>query len=81
MSRAGTPTDNPFAERFVGTFKHAVVRKQPYHTLGEFLHRAENWINFYNNTRPHEGLKNLSPNEYAKKYGWPAVPYLANLTV
>ena len=81
MSRAGTPTDNPFAERFVGTFKHAVVRKRAYHTLGEFLHAAEHWVNFYNNRRPHEGLNNLSPNNYAKKYGWPSVPYLANLTV
>lgn len=27
MSRAGTPTNNPFAERFVGQFKHAVVRR------------------------------------------------------
>jgi len=81
MSRAGTPTDNPFAERFVGTFKHAVVRKRTYYTLGEFLHVAEKWINFYNNTRPHEGINNLSPNNYAKKYGWPTVPYLANLTV
>ena len=81
MSRAGTPTDNPFAERFVGTFKHAVVRKQSYYNLGEFLHEAQKWINFYNNRRPHEGLKQLSPNAYAQKYDWPTVLYLANLTV
>lgn len=81
MSRAGTPTDNPFAERFVGSFKHAVVRRRKYHTLGEFLEAARQWINFYNNSRPHEGLGQLSPNDYAKKYDLKIVPNLVNLTV
>lgn len=65
MSRAGTPTDNGYAERFVGLFKLAVADRRPYHTLGEFLQAAENWINFYNQVRPHEGLGNLSPQQYA----------------
>ena len=73
MSRAGTPTDNPYAERFVGTFKHAVVRRQPYDSIGEFLRAAEHWIKFYNERRPHESLNNLSPTQYAKVYGLPAV--------
>ena len=65
MSRAGTPTDNPFAERFVSTFKHAVVRRCHYPNLGSFLAVAEKWINFYNQDRPHESLQQLSPNQYA----------------
>jgi transposase InsO family protein len=81
MSRAGTPTDNPFAERFVGQFKHAVVRRQKYPDLGSFLFQAEKWINFYNQLRPHEGLKMLSPNQFALKYGWKSVPYISQLTV
>ncbi len=81
MSRAGTPTDNPYAERFVGQFKHAVVRRQKYPDLGSFLHQAERWINFYNETRPHEGTEMLSPNQYARKYGWKTVPYITQLTV
>ena len=81
MSRAGTPTDNPFAERFVGTFKHAVVRRRKYETLGQFLEAAKQWINFYNNRRPHEALGQVSPNEYAKRNNLPIVPYLSNLTV
>lgn len=81
MSRAGTPTDNPFAERFVGIFKHAVVRRQKYPDLGSFLFQAEKWINFYNHYRPHESLGMLSPNQYAQKYGWKPVPYISNLTV
>lgn len=81
MSRAGTPTDNPFAERFVGTFKHAVVRRKKYHTLGAFLEAARKWINFYNNRRPHESLGQISPNEYALRNNMKLVPYLSNLTV
>lgn len=81
MSRAGTPTDNPFAERFVGSFKHAVVRRRKYHTLGAFLEAAKQWINFYNNRRPHESLGQIAPNEYAKKNNMRIVPYLTNLTV
>jgi len=81
MSRAGTPTDNPFAERFVSTFKHAVVRRRSYYTLGDFLDTAKQWINFYNDKRPHEGIENLSPNGYALKYDWPIVPTITRLTV
>lgn len=81
MSRAGTPTDNPFAERFVGSFKHAVVRRRKYYTLGEFMEAAKLWINFYNNERPHESLGQLSPNAYALKNNINTIPYLTNLSV
>jgi putative transposase len=55
MRRAGTPTDNGYAERFVGQFKLSVAERRTYGTLGEFLRAAENWINFSNQLRPHEG--------------------------
>lgn len=76
MSRAGTPTDNPFAERFVGLFKHAVARRRSYATLGEFLEAAERWVNFYNNRRPHSGVGNISPNEHAAMKGIRVISYL-----
>jgi putative transposase len=69
MSRAGTPTDNGYAERFVGQFKLSVAQRRPSHTLGEFLRAAEAWINFYNHERPHEGIENLSPLQYAPCHG------------
>ena len=77
MSRAGTPTDNGYAERFVGLFKLAVAERKPYHTLGEFLQAAEAWINFYNVKRPHESLNYLSPNQFAEKNSLQTLPYLA----
>jgi putative transposase len=76
MSRAGTPTDNGYAERFVGLFKLAVAGRRSYRTLGEFLHEAERWINFYNQLRPHEGLDQQSPDHYARDHGLPMAPYL-----
>lgn len=79
MSRAGTPTDNGYAERFVGTFKLAVAERRPYRTLGAFLHAAEDWVNFYNQERPHEGLDYLSPQQYAELYGLEQISSLSLL--
>ena len=77
MSRAGTPTDNGYAERFVGVFKLAVAERRPYQTLGDFLRAAEAWVNFYNRERPHESLRYLSPNQFAEANSLQTLPYLA----
>lgn len=74
MSRAGTPTDNGYAERFVGLFKLAVAQRRPYHTFGAFLQAAQQWVQFYNATRPHESLCYRSPDQFAQELGLPAVP-------
>ncbi len=77
MSRVGTPTDNGYAERFVGTFKLAVAERRRYRTLGQFLEAAEAWVTFYNQDRPHEGLGNRSPDQFASEYGLPPAPSLS----
>ena len=76
MSRAGTPTDNGHAERMVGEFKHAVLRRMNYQTIGQLLAEAERWINYYNERRPHGRLNYQSPNAYAAERGLGTVPYL-----
>jgi putative transposase len=81
MSRAGTPTDNGYAERFVGTFKLAVAERRPYRTLGAFLQAAEDWVNFYNQERPHEGLDQLSPQRYAQLHDLELVSSLSLLSL
>jgi putative transposase len=78
MSRAGTPTDNGYAERFVGLFKLAVAERRPYWTLGAFLHAAQDWVNFYNRERPHEGLDNFSPQQYAELH---ALEYVSSFSL
>ena len=77
MSRAGTPTDNPIAERFVQTFKLAVVERYAYRAIGEFEEFAQKWLNFYNNQRPHESLGQKSPNRFAQENDLKSVPYLS----
>lgn len=76
MSRAGTPTDNAIAERFVQTFKLAVVERYRYENIYQFEEFAAKWLNFYNNTRPHQSLGQKSPNEYAREKNLPITPYL-----
>ena len=76
MSRAGTPTDNPFAERFVETFKLSVTERYRYENLKEFVAFATRWLNFYNEQRPHDGIGGISPNEFARRNGFENVPYL-----
>jgi putative transposase len=80
MSRAGTPTDNGFAERFVGQFKLSVAERRRYQTLGVFLQAAEDWVNFYNHLRPHEGLDDLSPDQFARKLGLPVSEQIRLMT-
>jgi putative transposase len=79
MSRAGTPTDNGHAERFVGLFKLAVAERQPYRTLGDFLRAAQRWVNFYNTTRPHESLDYRSPDQFAQEHHLEPVPAITLL--
>jgi putative transposase len=76
MSRAGTPTDNGAAERMVGEFKHAVLRRTSYKTIAQLLTEAEQWVNYYNERRPHGRLNYKSPNTYAEELGLGKVPYI-----
>ena len=76
MSRTGTPTDNPISERFVRTFKLAVTKRFKYQNLDEFVEFATKWLNFYNDQRPHQSLKQKSPNQFAKESGLKKVEFL-----
>jgi transposase InsO family protein len=77
MSRAGTPTDNGMAERFVQTFKLAICQRYSFTNLLEFEEAATNWLNFYNNQRPHQSLGQKSPNGFAKQNDLETIPYLS----
>lgn len=76
MSRAGTPTDNGMAERFVQTFKLAVTERYNYQNLYQFEEFATKWLNFYNGIRPHQSLGQKAPNIFAAENNLPIVPYL-----
>jgi putative transposase len=58
----------------VGLFKLAVAERHPYRTLGDFLRAAQQWVNFYNTTRPHESLDYRSPDQFAQEQQLGSVP-------
>jgi len=60
-----------------GLFKLAVAECQPYRTLGDFLHAAQQWVNFYNTTRPHESLDYRSLEQLAKEQQLNSIPTIA----
>jgi transposase InsO family protein len=42
--------------------------------LGDFLRAAQQWVNFYNTTRPHESLDYRSPDQFAQAQQLNSVP-------
>jgi putative transposase len=69
-------TSKALFRTFIGLFKLAVADRRPYHSLGGFLQAAQAWINFYNHHRPHEGLGNLSPQQFAEQLALENIPSL-----
>lgn len=47
-----------------------------YRTLGEFLREAEHWIDYHDQHRPHEGLQQQSPDQFARNHNLPMAPSL-----
>ncbi|MFL5662447.1 MAG: DDE-type integrase/transposase/recombinase [Ktedonobacteraceae bacterium] len=76
MSRAGTPTDNGYTSALWASSSLLWRKHRPYHTLGDFLRAAEAWVNFYNTFRPHEGLGQRSPLQYAQEHQLHTVAYV-----
>jgi putative transposase len=64
----GKPMQNGFCERFNGTYRNEVLSYYEFATLAEARARTKDWMNEYNNERPHTRLGGLTPVEYEKKY-------------
>lgn len=62
----GKPTQNSYVERFNKTYRNEILDFYIFNTLSEVREITDNWLNEYNQERPHESLGNLTPVEYLK---------------
>ena len=55
---------NGFIERFNRLYREAILDAYLFFDLNEVRILTEEWIEEYNNHRPHESLNNLTPTEW-----------------
>jgi len=60
----GRPMQNAYIERFNRTFRQDVLDAYIFEDLYQFREITEEWLEDYNNHRPHESLNNLPPLKY-----------------
>ena len=63
----GEPTQNADVERFNGSYRRGVLDTHLFETLDDVRSVSDEWIHDYNDHRPHDALKDLSPIEYARQ--------------
>jgi putative transposase len=66
FSRPGRPTDNAFAESFIGSLRDECLNVNWFLSLEDACDKIEQWRLDYNNFRPHSSLDDLTPNEFAR---------------
>jgi putative transposase len=65
FSRPGKPTDNAFIETFNGSLRDECLNLHWFDNLAEARRLIEVWRIDYNVSRPHMGIGNIPPKEYA----------------
>ena len=60
----GKPTQNAYIERFNRTYRDEVLNMYVFKTLSEVWTITEEWLDQYNEERPHKALGDLTPFEF-----------------
>jgi putative transposase len=55
---------NGYVERFNRLYREAILDAYLFFDLDEVRQLTQEWMEEYNETRPHEGLNNLTPKEW-----------------
>lgn len=68
FSDIGNPLDNAVAESFFASLKKEQFKFHFYETVSELEESLSEYIDFYNDYRPHECLKQQTPNQFEESY-------------
>jgi putative transposase len=63
----GKPTQNGYIERFNRLYREAVLDAYLFFDLYQIKQLTDEWIEEYNERRPHEALNNMTPVEWSNK--------------
>jgi hypothetical protein len=58
---------NGYIERFNRIYRECILDEYLFFELDQVRQLTEEWMDEYNNRRPHESLNNLTPNEWKMK--------------
>jgi putative transposase len=65
----GRPMQNALIERFNGSYRREILDAYLFEDLWQVKELTEEFIEEYNNRRPHQSLNNMTPKEYLLKCG------------
>jgi len=65
FSRRGKPTDNAFAESFIGSFRDECLNVNWFLSLEDARDKIRAWRVDYNEYRPHSSIRNMTPSIFA----------------
>lgn len=68
FSQPGNPIDNAVAESFFSTMKKENLYRKEYRSEASFKKGVNEYIEFYNNRRPHGSLNYKTPSKYEEEY-------------
>lgn len=68
FSKPGTPYDNSVMESFFKSLKSEKLYRIEFHSERELRKSISDYIDFYNNKRPHTVLANRTPSAYEERY-------------
>lgn len=69
FSRPGKPMDNAMIESFNGSFRDECLNVNWFLSLEDAQEKIETWREEYNEFRPHSSLGDLTPRQFADKFG------------
>jgi len=67
FSRPGKPTDNCFIETFNGSLRDECLNVHWFESIDEAKEKIEAWRRDYNESRPHQALKTMTPAEFVRQ--------------